>query len=174
MVIDSDTSKRFIDAYMFFTSTLVSEEERASLRISQWVALGRTRYAADPDALTRYRAANAQRRRMRRLALDDEMLDVIADMQIGRFVYLKDTRSYSICLPADGSVAYGVLGLTERLRDLTQGQTAVVVEMGLMKLNGRWVSDGLLAGLTLLGPNYKRDFTAVYTRLREQGSFSLG
>ncbi|STR45188.1 hypothetical protein [Iodobacter fluviatilis] len=70
--------------------------------------------------------------------------------------------------------AYGVLGLTERLRDLTQGQAAVAVEMGLMKRGGRRVSDGLLAGLTLLGPNYKRDFTASYTELRKQGTFSLG
>nr|WP_314899623.1 hypothetical protein [uncultured Deefgea sp.] len=174
MIVDSVLAHRFIDAYMAFLATLVSEEERASRSTTQWLALGRTRYAADREALTRYRAANAQRRRMRRLVLDDEMLDAIAYMQIGRFVYLKDTRSYSVCLPIEGEAAYGVLGLTERLRDLTQGQTAVIIEMGLMKLNGRWVSDGLLAGLTLLGPNYKRDYTASYTELREQGAFSLG
>ncbi|STR45189.1 hypothetical protein [Iodobacter fluviatilis] len=82
MVVDSVIAHRFIAVYIAFWDTLPSEDERASQRATQWLVLARSRYAADRDALTRYRAANAQRRKMRRLVLDDEMLDAIADMQL--------------------------------------------------------------------------------------------
>ncbi len=166
MVIDHPTSARFIAAYMAFLGTLVSDGEKRGKSSSEWLVMGRARYAADRSQLETYRSAHPE--------MDAEMLDAIAAMQIDQWVYLKDTRSYFVLLAKDSSVAYAVLGLTERLRDVAQGESGVVLQTGLMPLNGRWVCDGLLKNMLLLGPNMRRDLTAAYQALRADGHFSLG
>ncbi len=166
MLIDPFIAGRFIDTYMAFLGTLVSDEEKSGRPPSQWLVLGRVRYEADRALLARYRATLTQ--------ADDEILDAIAALKVGRWVYLKDTRSYSVLLAEDGSAAYGVLGLTDRLRGVARGETGVVMKAGLFPLQGRWVCDGLLENLAWLGPNLRRDITVIYQRLRSAGDFSLG
>lgn len=166
MLIDPSSAGRFIDTYMAFLGTLVSDEEKHGKPPSQWLVLGRVRYEADRTLLARYRATLTQ--------ADDEMLDAIEALKIGRWVYLKDTRSYSVLIAEDGSIAYGVLGLTDRLRVVANGETGVVMKAGLFPLQGRWVCDGLLENVAWLGLNLRRDITAIYQRLRSEGDFSLG
>lgn len=166
MLIERASADRFIDAYMAFLGTLVTAEEKRGKRPTQWLVLGRARYEEDRDSLSRYRAT------LRRP--DAEMLEAIRLIRLNRWVYLKDTRAYSVLLPEDGSYAHGVLGLTERLRDIGQGETGSVIRTGVFPLNGRWVCDGLIEGLVWLGPNIRRDVTSIYQRLRQEGKFSLG
>jgi hypothetical protein len=107
MVIDRPIADRFIAAYMAFLGTLVSDEEKRGKSPSQWLIIGRDRYGADRSQLDVYRNAHPE--------ADTKILDVIAAIRLGRWVYLKDSRSYSVLLAEDGSAAYGVLGLTDRL-----------------------------------------------------------
>ncbi|PHV10964.1 hypothetical protein [Chitinimonas sp. BJB300] len=166
MVIDRVIADRFIDSYMDFLGTLVSAEEKHGKRPAQWLAIGRARYADDRSTLARYRAAHPE--------ADSEMLDAIAELRLGRWVYLKDTRTYSVLVAEDGSAAYGVLGLTDRLRTVAQGATGSVLRAGLVSLQGRWVCDGLLEGMVWLGPNLRRELNQTYQNLRDEGRFSLG
>jgi hypothetical protein len=126
MQIERSAADRFINTYMGFLGTLVSAEERRGVRTTQWLVVGRARYGADPETLARYRIAHPE--------VDKEMLDAIAALKLGRWDYLKDTRSYSLLVAEDGRAAYGVLGLTDRLRDVAQGETGLVVKTGLFPL----------------------------------------
>jgi len=93
---------------------------------------------------------------------------------VQQWVYLKDTSRYSVWLDEPCEQAYGVLGLTQAVRDLMPGGSGVVVRAGLMSLGGRWVTDGLFDNAVWLGPGYRRDFTARYQQLKQAGRFGLG
>ncbi|MGL6069618.1 hypothetical protein, partial [Craterilacuibacter sp.] len=157
---------RFIAAYTNFLGTLVSKEVKRGKLTSRLLAIGRRHYAADRTLLDAFRQAHPQ--------ADGEMLDAIAGMKIGRWLYLKDTRSYSVLLDEQTEAAYGVLGLNDPLRMLTRGQSGAVFYGGVMALQGRWVCDGLLENPVWLGSNMRRGFNARYTALRACGAFSVG
>ncbi len=166
MVIDPYLAHRFIDTYMALLGTLVSDAEKQGKRPTQWLVIGRERFVDAPQQLHRYHQQHPR--------ADAEMLDAIAALRVQRWIYLKDTTSYSVWLDERCEAAYGVLGLTDRLRLVAQGQSGVVVHAGVFPLQGRWVSDGLLEGPVLLGKNYRRSFTDAYNKLRRLGRFSLG
>lgn len=166
MVIDRPTAGRFIAAYMAFLGTLVSDEEKHGASVLQWLPIGRNRFVAERSQLDVYRGAHPE--------ADAEMLDAIAALRLGRWIYLRDTASYSVLLAEDSTCAYGVVGLTERLRDVVSGESGVIINAGLLPLNGRWVCDALLENPIWLGPNMRRDLTATYQTLRKTGHFSLG
>lgn len=165
MLVDPALADRFIAAYMGFLGTLLNDDEKRGKRPSQWLVLARSRYLAQPALLDAYRVDNPD--------ADGEILDAIAKLRVERWVYLKDTRSYSVWLDQKGQAGYGVLGLTERLRTIVGGSGVAIVG-GLLPLQGRWVTDSLIEELVVLCPNYRRDFTATYQDLRTRGGFSLG
>lgn len=169
MVIDPPTASRFINAYMAFLGTLVNDKDKQAKSTTTWLVKGRDRFAADRTLLDAYRSAHTKGS----APLDAEMLDAIAQSRIGRWVYIKDTRAYSVLLDVQATQAYAVLGLTQRLRDLSQWGSGIVMEAALVPLNGgRWVCDGLIVSPTGLGPNYRRSYTAHYQALRASGQFS--
>lgn len=165
MVIDRPQANRFITTYMVFLGTLVTADEKHGNRPVQWLVIGRQRYVADRSTLQTYRTQHPD--------ADAEMLDAITALRVERWVYLKDTRSYSVFLPEDGRSALGVLGLTDRLSDITGG-SGLLVRTGVMPLGGRWVCDGLLEGDIVIGPQMRRNITDEYQALRRAGQFSTG
>ncbi|MGS0740912.1 hypothetical protein ACVBEF_03600 [Glaciimonas sp. GG7] len=165
MIIDQTTANRFIDTYMDFLETLVSDEEKRSTPILEMLAIGRGRYAADRNQLNVYRSAHPE--------ADAEMLDAIAAIRIGCWAYLKDTRSYSVLLLECDTTAYAVLGLTDPLRTMAQGCNGLMMETGVLPLNGRWVCDGLFKNPMWIGPNMRRDLNAEYQTMRKKGRFSF-
>ena len=166
MIIDPALALRFINTYKDFLGTLLSKQEQRGKSLTQCLVEGRDHYMADQATLTHYRKKHPQ--------ADTEMLDAIAALRVERWIYLKDTRYYSVWLDEQGQAAYAVHGLTDRLRVVTQGYTGVTIVAGLISLQGRWVSDGLLQDVVLLSPNYMREYTAIYRGLREQKRLSLG
>ena len=56
---DPALARRFIDAYMGFLGTLVSDEEISTqTSTSAWLVIGRQRYVQAPETLSAYRAQN--------------------------------------------------------------------------------------------------------------------
>jgi len=159
-------ARRFIDAYMGFLGTLLPDSAKAGKDSSQWLTQARRLYLENPAALAQYRAQHPD--------ADAEILDAIATMKIQRWIYLRDTTAYSVWMDQACEQSYGVLGLTQRIRDITPGGSGVVLTAGLMPLGGRWVTDGLIENLVWLGQNIRRDCTARYTYLRQSGQFSTG
>lgn len=162
MHIEDRTARRFISVYQDFLVSLADPNTSAGKDVLEVLSTARERYAADRSLFATWRASNAGR--------DADMLDAIERIEIGHWVYLKDTRHYSVFIHEDGQRAYAVQGLTERLRDIS-GYSGMVVRAGVFPLGGQFVCDALFARTTILGPNYLADFKARYQALRERGAF---
>lgn len=162
--IEDATARRFIRHYQDFLSSVAEPERRRSRSVLETLVKARARHVADPSLFTAWRADNCGR--------DVDMLDAIERIDVARWIYLKDTRSYSVFLHEDGHAAYAVQGLTERLRQI-HGYSGLVVQAGIFPLDGQFVCDGLFANAMTLGPNYMAEFKAHYKVLRERGHFHV-
>ncbi|MFC6519223.1 hypothetical protein ACFQAT_04955 [Undibacterium arcticum] len=125
----------------------------------------RKKLMAEPSLMERYIAHARQTD-----GYDTNMLGAVKTLKIGSWVYLRDTRSYSIFIQADSSVAFGVLGLTDRIRDIVGG-SGKFFEAGVIEINSHYVCDGLIAGVVLLGKGYMQSYTKTLATLRQQGHF---
>lgn len=104
--------------------------------------------------------------------VDPAVFRAISTLWIDDYVYLKDTKDYSIFIQASGNSAFGVVGLTERIRDIV-GVSGVMIETALVRYRGKFVCDGLVSRLVHLGPAYRRSYAEVYRDLRTQGRFQV-
>jgi hypothetical protein len=130
------------------------------------LAAGRRSYMADRSLLDRALDNLASKG----LSVPGEVISAIRGLEVDKWWYLKDTRAYSVFLHSSWEVAYGVLGLTDRARSIIGGSGAII-ETGFMPYMGHYVTDGVISSVLWLGPNYKRDATAVLANLRRQGKF---
>ncbi|MDQ3059808.1 MAG: hypothetical protein M3R45_09805 [Pseudomonadota bacterium] len=162
MVIDPTTARRFIKHYQDFLTSIAEPQECRGVTVVQALVSARKRYAADRTLFAQWRAKNSER--------DADILDAIENIEIGRWIYLKDTRSYSVLLKADAEEAYAVQGLTQRLRDIT-GYSGIVMEAGVFPLDRHYVCDGLVESVATLGSNYMASFRQEYQTLRLTGRF---
>ena len=101
----------------------------------------------------------------------EDVVNALQDFRAQRWIYLRDTRSHSIFLEPDGSAAYGVLGLTQRIREISGG-SGVVVTAALLNFRGCIICDGLIATGATLGPGIRRDYTAQLAQARADGRYS--
>ena len=104
--------------------------------------------------------------------MDPAVFIAISTLWIDDYVYLKDTKDYSIFIQASGNSAFGVVGLTERIRDIV-GVSGVMIETALVRYRGKFVCDGLVSRLVHLGPAYRRSYAEVYRDLRIHGRFQV-
>ena len=96
--------------------------------------------------------------------------EVSASLQVKSWVYLRDTRRYSIFMARAGTHAYGAVGITDSIKELIGGSGALV-ETGLLLYDGRIVCDGLISPLAWIGPSYKRSFNEALSNIRSEGHF---
>jgi hypothetical protein len=130
------------------------------------LAAARAKYSTDRSLLdSALRALEAKS-----VIIAPEVISAVRGLELKKWIYLKDTSSYSIFLDPSADVAYGVLGLTDRIRDIVGG-TGAVVETGILPYLGRYVSDGIVSNLVWLGPNYRKDFATSLREIRAQGQF---
>ena len=94
----------------------------------------------------------------------------IRTLRLGKWIYLRDTRYYSVFLDSESDSARAVVGLTDRLRDLFGG-SGIYVETGVLEYAGHYVCDGLFRTLASLGPNYRQSFNESYAAIRDNGRF---
>jgi hypothetical protein len=164
MIIDPTLARRFIKHYQDFLASIVDPEESQGKQVFQIMHLARCRFAADRSLFATWRAQNTHR--------DGPILDAIESLQIKRWIYLKDTRSYSVFLSPDTDSAYAVYGLTQRLRDIT-GYSGLSIETGICRIGTQYLCDGILGQTVQLGPGYLKSFRATYGTLRRDGLFYL-
>ena len=79
-------------------------------------------------------------------------------------------KTYSVFIDPSGNVAYAVLGLTDRVREIA-GISGVFLEAGIVQYHGRFVCDGIVERLALLGSNYRKDFNVEFKRIKLEGRF---
>jgi hypothetical protein len=93
-----------------------------------------------------------------------EILGAVRGIRLRCWVYLRDTTAYSIFIDPQEREAFGVVGLTNRVRDILGG-SAVAFRTGVVEFRGRYVCDGLLQSHVWLGANYKREYAALLRKV---------
>jgi hypothetical protein len=106
----------------------------------------------------------------RGVVVDKEVVAAIRTLEVGKWVYLRDLSHHSILLHPDGYVAYGVVGLTQSLRELTGGP-GLLFEAGIMAVPGQFICDGLLSEVVALGPGFLADYNKVFQEVKATGAF---
>jgi hypothetical protein len=105
------------------------------------------------------------------LDISSAVIQAVEDLQIEQWIYLRDTKHHSIFIHPKGHSAFGVVGLTDPIRDIV-GSSGVVMETGLARYCGRFVCDGFISGAIFLGPNYK-SYGRTYSSLNASGHFHV-
>jgi hypothetical protein len=102
--------------------------------------------------------------------LDETVLAAATSLQVKSWVYLRDTRRYSIFMEQAGILAYGAVGITNPIKELLGGSGALV-ETGLLVYGRQIVCDGLISPLAWIGPSYKSSFNEALSNIRSAGNF---
>lgn len=99
-----------------------------------------------------------------------EVVNAINSLQLKQWVYLRDTKAYSIFLEPSFQEAYAVLGLTDRIRDI-HGGSGISFRTGIVEFRGRFVCDGLFSNVVWLGSTYRKEFSSRLATLKKDGKF---
>jgi hypothetical protein len=108
--------------------------------------------------------------RARSEEVDEEIVRAVRTLRVNDWVFLRDTNAYSIFVHPSEETAFGVLGLTQPVRDIA-GASGVVIETGIVRFTGRFVCDGLVTRIVHLGPNYRKSYSRVYSAAKAEGRF---
>lgn len=167
MVIAPKDAAAFIEGY----KSVLIEIDRQSTGQPQGELLdtlmaARSKYSTDRSLLDSALAALSEKS----LTIPPEVISAIRSLELKHWIYLKDTRSHSIFMDPDSEVAYGVLGLTNRVRDII-GASGASIQTGIVQYLDHYVCDGLISHVAWLGPNYKKSFTSTLERIRTLGHF---
>jgi hypothetical protein len=167
MILKADAAWRFIEGYKKLLFEIDGgSRSRAKDSIIPKLAEARAKLVEQPALLQEAQA----RLVVRSESIDPEVLQAVEGLEVRDWVYLKDTKVHSIFMDAETKRAFGVLGLTDRLRDIVGG-SGVVLETGLVCYRGRFVCDGLVYKKLWLGPGYKKSFNAAFSEMKAQGRF---
>ena len=167
MVLDSQAANAFIGGYTKLMVEIHGSTGKKS-KLLEVLAAARARFTADRSLIEPALASLAARKE----EISPSVVTAVKTLEVKQWVFLKDTRAYSVFVDPSGQAAYGVLGLTDRIRDITGG-SGVLVETGVVRYLGRFVCDGILSGAVWLGRNYKADFNDAFAKLRAQGQFHV-
>ena len=167
LVVTEQQAEAFIDGYgLVLVAVFGSTPDDAEMDLLEVLVRGREKYLADrallDEALRNLEAHS--------ILVPPEVEAAIRSLEVKRWFYLKDTGTYSVFIDPDEEVAYAVLGLTDRIRDILGG-TGALVEIGLVKYHGRYVCDGLVTSVVWLGSNYRKDLTRMLADIRARGAF---
>ena len=108
--------------------------------------------------------------RARSEGVDDEIVRAVRTLRVNDWVFLRDTKAYSIFVHLSEETAFGVLGLTQPVRDIA-GASGVAIETGIVRFTGRFVCDGLVTRIVHLGPHYRKSYSRVYKAAKAEGRF---
>lgn len=169
MVLDPHSAAQFIQGYKALLLEIDAE-------VSGNGALGELeKLGAARDELRKDRSLlkhGLDRMKARNINISSAVIQAVEGLKIERWIYLRDMKHQSIFIHPKGDSAFGVVGLTDPIRDIV-GCSGVVMKTGLARYCGRFVCDGLISGPILLGPNYRKSFGRTFGSLKAQGHFHV-
>ena len=165
MVIDPASAAHFIAGY----KSLLAEVHRHSgaephREVLKMLASARAAAHANP-ALMSAAAASLETSGQ---AVSPDVLEAANSLRLKQWVFLRDTTTHSIFIEPEGTEAYAVLGLTNRIRDIV-GCSAVAIKTGVVEYRGRYVCDGMVENPVWLGSKLKKEFNATLSHVRKKG-----
>jgi hypothetical protein len=167
MIIADYEASAFIQGYTLLMIEIYGPlSAKPTQTLLEVMAAARTKYLAKRSLLDE--AIRALEKKG--TPVSDAVVSAVQSLEVKQWIYLKDTRSHSVFIDPSGEAAYGVQGLTERMRDIIGG-TGAIVETGVVRYLGRYVTDGIVSGVVWIGPNYKKAFSNTLTELRKTRKF---
>jgi hypothetical protein len=166
MILSSERAHPFLTQYSSLLLSLLDPDSTQNLDLPQALVLGRTHLLEDPSRLEQAMSKVGELN----LALDPEVIEAVKTLKVDQWIYLKDTQRYSVFLDSEGEAAYGVWGLTERIRDIV-GNSGCVLQAGILRYADHYVCDGLITSLVFLGKNNLNHFKELYQELRHSQRF---
>lgn len=160
-------AQRFIQGYKLVMLEILGEQEdRVTGSVVPLLAKAGAKLVGEPTLLGKS-IAQLEARNVR---LDREVVMALEGLEVRQWVYLRDTKIHSILIDSTADRAFGVLGLTQRLRDLVGG-TGVIIEAGLVRYRSRYVCDGVISQVVWLGPGYRRSWNEKFKEIKASGHF---
>jgi hypothetical protein len=167
MFLDRAAAQRFIHGYsLIMLEVLGGSSRRYTGNLVPWLAKGRAKLMKKPELLQKAKASLEARS----IGPDPDVLLALEGLDVRQWVYLRDTKVHSIFIDPSTDRAFGVLGLTQPIRDII-GRSGAVMETGLVRYRGRIVCDGVVSGAVWLGPSYKKSFGEKFQALKAEGRF---
>ena len=168
MQLDPNTAQTFIEGYKQILQMVYSLYGMKGHRtpVERMIA-ARMPLFQETELLDEAVAALARRKGV---VVDKEVIAAIRTLEVGKWVYLRDLTHHSVLLHPDGYVAYGVVGLTQSLRELTGGP-GLLFEAGIMAIPGHFICDGLLSEVVALGSGFIADYNQVFKEVKATGAF---
>ena len=157
----------FIQGYK---AILLDIEGNPSLEPNQSVlptlVAGRAKLTKDPALLEKA----LERLSRRGVRIEQDLTNALRKLTVKSWIYLRDTKVHSIFMDEKCEEAYGVVGLTDRIRDITGG-SGLFLESGVAPFCGVFVCDGLTIQRLWLGSNYKKSYNERLKELKSTGRF---
>lgn len=162
-------AQRFIQGYKLLMLEILGEQEdRLAGSVVPLLAKARAKLARKPTLLRK----SIARLEARNVRLDPEVVTALEGLEVRQWVYLRDTKLHSIMMDSSADRAFGVLGLTQGIRDIVGG-TGVIIEAGLVRYCGRYVCDGVISQVVWLGPGYRRSWNETFKEIKASGHFHV-
>jgi hypothetical protein len=162
-------AQRFIQGYkLLMLEVLGEQEDRINGSIVPLLAKARAKLVGEPTLLHK----SIVQLEARNASLDREVVMALEELEVRQWVYLRDTKLHSIIIDLSADRAFGVLGLTQGIRDIVGG-TGLFMETGLVRYRGRYVCDGVISKTAWLGPGYKRSWNEKFKVLKASGQFHV-
>ena len=169
MYLAPPDAQRFIQVYKLLMLEVLGEQEALITgSVVPLLAKARGKLAGKP-ALLRQAIVQLEARHAK---LDREVVTAIEGLEVRQWVYLRDTTRHSIMIDSTADRAFGVLGLTQGIRDITGG-TGLYMEAGVVRYRGRYVCDGIISQVVWLGPGYRRSWNETFKEIKASGQFHV-
>ena len=164
MKIEDKLANNFIKRYMAFLMFAYQEccEVGDEKELLNKLNLGRDAFLKDRNLLREYLVKSKEKSSL--------FYDAIDSLEVGEWVYLRDTTKYSLFVKTDESASYAVLGLTQPIKEIF-GCSGLYMKTGIIRLGPNFVCDGLIVNQVQLGKNYRDGFNSTYRRMKSSGKF---
>jgi hypothetical protein len=163
MILDEQSAAVFINGYQKLLLEICGPTGE-NVKLLERLVAGRKKLLSDESvldgAVSRIHAQGEH--------VNESVVAAATSLQVSDWVYLRDTRRYSIFMEPAGILAYGAVGITNPIKELLGGSGALV-ETGLLFYDGRIVCDGLITPLAWIGPSYKKKFNDALSNIRSAG-----
>ena len=169
MLLEPHAAAQFIQGYKALLLEIDAQVSgNSTRRVLEKLVAAREQLCKDRSLLKK----GLHRVKAKDLDISSAVVQAVEDLQIEQWIYLRDTKRHSIFIHPKGHSAFGVVGLTDPIRDIV-GSSGVVMETGVARYCGRFVCDGLISGAILLGPNYRKSYGRTYSSLKAGGHFHV-
>jgi hypothetical protein len=167
MVVTEREASTFIDGYTKIMIQIfgVHPAKHAKTLLAV-LAEARSKYSANRSLLN----VALRELKAKSVLVAPEVVYAVQHLELKQWIYLRDTSLHSIFIDPSADVAYGVLGLNDRIRDIV-GCSGALVETAVLPFLGRYVCDGIVSNVVLLGPNYRKEFAVLLRQLRAKREF---